>query len=131
MEPTPDGHRAPIAELFKRNNSCRSVDTQTPVKAYSTNSSSGEYRVDKSTRRFGYDNGVPFLSLSHSGTSSPCGSVSPSVWVFDHHHSSSRPPSDGCTAEEIGMRNHFLGCFVVVLPPPVVLGCSSFLCKYL
>ena len=43
MEPTPDGHRAPIAELInKRNNSCRSVDTQTPVKAYSTNSSSGE-----------------------------------------------------------------------------------------
>ncbi|EFX83059.1 hypothetical protein DAPPUDRAFT_101046 [Daphnia pulex] len=79
MEPTPDGHRAPIAELFKRNNSCRSVDTQTPVKAYSTNSS--------------------------SGTSSPCGSVSPSVWVFDHHHSSSRPPSDGCTAEEIGDYN--------------------------
>lgn len=80
MEPTPDGHRAPIAELFKRNNTCRSVDTQTPVKAYSTNSS--------------------------SGASSPCGSVSPSVWgVFDHHHSSSRPPSDGCTAEEIGDYN--------------------------
>lgn len=40
MEPTPDGHRAPIAELFKHN-TCRSVDTQTPVRAYSANSSSG------------------------------------------------------------------------------------------
>ena len=41
MEPTPDGHRAPIAELFKQS-TCRSVDTQTPVNAYSTNSSSGK-----------------------------------------------------------------------------------------
>ena len=39
LEPTPDGHRAPVAELFKSNR--RSVNTQTPIQAYSTNSSSG------------------------------------------------------------------------------------------
>lgn len=105
MEPTPDGHRAPIAELFKHN-TCRSVDTQTPVTAYSTNSSSGKKkkRKEEKTR---FQKNLKVL-IRHwilnnrdlLGASSPCGSVSP--WgTFDHHHSS-RPPSGG-TVEEIGM----------------------------
>ena len=100
MEPTPDGHRAPIAELFKQN-TCRSVDTQTPVTAYSTNSSSGNSSLRWGERIFNHRD----LLL---GASSPCGSVSP--WgTFDHHHSS-RPPSGG-TVEEIGMYQiTFLSC---------------------
>lgn len=120
MEPTPDGHRAPIAELFKRNNTCRSVDTQTPVKAYSTNSSSGtKEKNDRGRNNVVVYNGIllSFTFYFVSGASSPCGSVSPSVWgVFDHHHSSSRPPSDGCTAEEIGMHNHFFFAFFFLCP---------------
>ena len=46
MEPTPDGHRAPIAELF-RSSSFRSVNTQTPVKSCSANSSSGKHSIDQ------------------------------------------------------------------------------------
>ena len=46
MEPTPDGHRAPIAELFRYN--ARTVNTQTPVNLQpnSTSSSSGNnYKI--------------------------------------------------------------------------------------
>jgi len=83
-EPTPDGHRAPIAELFKTSPTSghqRSVNTQTPVFPAAASGSTN----------------------SSSGNSSPLGSVSPLVWP------PSRPASGAgytsVAADELTMRS--------------------------
>jgi len=81
MEPTPDGHRAPIAELF-RSSSFRSVNTQTPVKSCSANSS--------------------------SGNSSPCGSVSPLKEEIEDYYSFSPEDFQGLSLGTSPMVNRFL-----------------------
>lgn len=66
-EPTPEGHRAPIADLFRHT---QSVDTQTP---------------------FDYSDGYLSSNSSNSGSQS----VSPAVPILLGQMDSSRPSSSG------------------------------------